>query len=80
MEIYLLIICKKKRIILVEDNAEALGTVNTSNKLTGSYGDMSSFSFFVAHHMSTIEGGMVITNDFKNYEMLKMVAKKLFRH
>ena len=66
-------ICKKKRIILIEDNAEALGTLNTNNKLTGSYGVMSSFSFFVAHHMSTIEGGMVITNDFKNYEMLKMV-------
>ena len=33
---------------------------------------MSSFSF-VAHHMSTIEGGMVITNNFKQYEMLKMV-------
>ena len=66
-------ICKKKKIILIEDNAEALGTINTSNKLTGSYGEMSSFSFFVAHHMSTIEGGMVITNDFKQYEMLKMV-------
>ena len=34
--------------------------------------EMSSF-LFVAHHMSTIEGGMVITNDFKKYEMLKMV-------
>ena len=66
-------ICKKKKIILIEDNAEALGTINTNHKLTGSYGEMSSFSFFVAHHMSTIEGGMVITDDFKNYEMLKMV-------
>ncbi len=66
-------ICKRKKIILIEDNAEALGTINTNNKLTGSYGEMSSFSFFVAHHMSTIEGGMVITNDFKKYEMLKMV-------
>ena len=66
-------ICKKKKIILIEDNAEALGTIDTSNKLTGSYGEMSSFSFFVAHHMSTIEGGMVITNNFKQYEMLKMV-------
>ena len=50
-----------------------MGTINTNHKLTGSYGEMSSFSFFVAHHMSTIEGGMVITDDFKNYEMLKMV-------
>tara|TARA_B100000963_G_scaffold179953_1_gene156338 strand:- start:920 stop:2086 length:1167 start_codon:yes stop_codon:yes gene_type:complete len=66
-------ICRKKKIILIEDNAEALGTINSNNKLTGSYGEMSSFSFFVAHHMSTIEGGMVITNDFKKYEMLKMV-------
>jgi|TARA_B110000027_G_C16122421_1_gene304124 CDP-4-dehydro-6-deoxyglucose reductase, E1 len=65
--------CKKKKIILIEDNAEALGTTNHKNQLTGSFGEMSSFSFFVAHHMSTIEGGMVITNDFNQYEMLKMV-------
>ncbi len=65
-------ICNKKKIILLEDNAEALGT-KINKKLTGSFGEMSSFSFFVAHHMSTLEGGMVVTNDFRYYEMLKMV-------
>ena len=66
-------ICKKKNIIMIEDNAEALGTQCINKRYTGTFGEMSSFSFFVAHHMSTIEGGMVITNNFDNYEMLKMV-------
>ncbi len=34
---------------------------------------MSNFSFYYAHHMSTIEGGMVCTNDKKIYELLKML-------
>ena len=58
---------------MIEDNAEALGTQCINKRYTGTFGEMSSFSFFVAHHMSTIEGGMVITNNFDNYEMLKMV-------
>ena len=60
MEIYLIL--KKfviKKIILLEDNAEALGT-KINKKLTGSFGEMSSFSFFVAHHMSTLEGGWLL--------------------
>jgi CDP-6-deoxy-D-xylo-4-hexulose-3-dehydrase len=65
-------ICEERKIILLEDNCEALGTELKSAK-TGNFGLMASFSFFVAHHMSTIEGGMVCTNDSKLAEMLRIV-------
>lgn len=65
-------ICKRKKVILFEDNCESLGTV-TNKKLLGTYGLMSSSSFYVAHHISTIEGGMVITSDEKVDEQLKLI-------
>lgn len=65
-------ICRDKGIILLEDNCEALGTELKSGK-TGNFGLASTFSFFVAHHMSTIEGGMVCTDDDELAEMLKIV-------
>lgn len=65
-------ICMAKNIILLEDNCESLGTVLPSGK-AGNFGLGSSFSFFVAHHMSTIEGGMVCTDDEDFAEMLRVV-------
>lgn len=65
-------ICKEREIILIEDNCESLGTCLPSGR-SGNFGICSSFSFFVAHHMSTIEGGMVCTSDEKLAEMLVMV-------
>jgi CDP-6-deoxy-D-xylo-4-hexulose-3-dehydrase len=65
-------ICRKNNIILLEDNCEALGTELTTGK-TGNFGLASTFSFFVAHHMSTIEGGMICTNDDKLADMLIIV-------
>jgi CDP-4-dehydro-6-deoxyglucose reductase, E1 len=65
-------ICKDKNIIFLEDNCEALGT-EINNVKTGTFGEMNSFSFFVAHHMSTIEGGMVCTNSDEYAEMLRIV-------
>jgi len=64
--------CARRSIILIEDNCEALGTRLPSGR-TGSFGAMASFSFFVAHHMSTIEGGMVCTDDPELAEMLRIV-------
>ena len=55
-------ICSERDIVLVEDNCESLGTELPEGK-TGNFGVAASFSFFVAHHMSTIEGGMLTTND-----------------
>jgi CDP-6-deoxy-D-xylo-4-hexulose-3-dehydrase len=55
-------ICKKYKIFLIEDTCEALGSLIKSKKL-GSFGIASSFSFYYGHHISTIEGGMVCTNN-----------------
>lgn len=65
-------ICQENKIILLEDSCESLGTQLPSGK-AGSFGLASSFSFFVAHHMSTIEGGMACTNDKEMAEMLRIV-------
>jgi CDP-6-deoxy-D-xylo-4-hexulose-3-dehydrase len=65
-------VCHENDIILIEDNCEALGTELPAGK-AGSFGVMSSFSLFVAHHMSTIEGGLICTNDEEIEEMLRIV-------
>ncbi len=65
-------LCRSKNIILLEDNCEALGTELAEGR-AGSFGLASTFSFFVGHHMSTIEGGMVCTDDEALASMLKIV-------
>lgn len=64
-------ICDDRGIILLEDNCESLGS-EVEGKLLGNYGVASTFSFFVGHHMSTIEGGMVCTDDDELYDYLVM--------
>lgn len=63
--------CEEKKILFLEDNCESLGSEYKSKKL-GNFGHASTFSFFVGHHISTIEGGMICTDDKKLYENLKM--------
>ena len=60
-----------RNIPLIEDVCESHGAKFNTRRL-GSYGLMSNFSFYFAHHMSTIEGGMVCTNDSQIYQMLRM--------
>lgn len=59
-------------LFLFEDNCEGLGA-EISNKLTGTFGDASSFSFFYSHHMSTMEGGMILTDNSDLFEIMKSV-------
>jgi CDP-4-dehydro-6-deoxyglucose reductase, E1 len=66
-------LCDKHDVILLEDNCESLGT-RYKGKLLGNFGLASTFSFFVGHHLSTIEGGMVCTDDPELYHMLVMVS------
>lgn len=66
----LLKLCKDKNILLIEDVCESHGTTFKGKKV-GSFGYASNFSFYFAHHMSTIEGGMVCTNDDKFYQMCR---------
>jgi len=65
-------ICKKYKIFLVEDTCEALGSMIKRKKL-GSFGIASSFSFYYGHHISTIEGGMVCTNNSALANIMKSV-------
>jgi CDP-6-deoxy-D-xylo-4-hexulose-3-dehydrase len=62
-------ICNKYNVILLEDACEALGTVFNHKKL-GSIGLAGSFSFYYGHHISTIEGGMVTTNNRELYNTM----------
>ena len=62
-------IIKNKNIILLEDNCESLGA-EFDNKKTGSIGLLGTFSFFFSHHISTMEGGMIVTNDEELYHIL----------
>lgn len=64
-------LCRDRGIVLLEDNCEALGTELYAGR-TGTFGLAASFSFFVAHHMSTIEGGMICSNDDAFIEMAKI--------
>ncbi len=63
---------KKRNIPLIEDVCESHGATHNGKRL-GSFGWMSNFSFYYAHHMSTIEGGMVCTNDPEVYQQVRML-------
>jgi CDP-4-dehydro-6-deoxyglucose reductase, E1 len=62
-------LCEENDILLLEDTCESIGSKYNGKKL-GSFGLMSSFSFYFGHHISTIEGGMVSTNDEDFYHLL----------
>jgi len=55
-------ICEQKNLLLLEDNCESLGA-KLSNKFTGRFGIASSHSSFYSHHISTMEGGWISTDD-----------------
>tara|TARA_B100001123_G_scaffold334490_1_gene377732 strand:- start:2237 stop:3418 length:1182 start_codon:yes stop_codon:yes gene_type:complete len=63
---------KRKKIMLIEDVCESHGATFNNKKL-GTFGKISNFSFYYAHHMSTIEGGMICTNDKKIYHLAKIL-------
>jgi CDP-6-deoxy-D-xylo-4-hexulose-3-dehydrase len=63
---------KEKNIPLIEDVCESHGATFKGEKL-GSFGLISNFSFYFAHHMSTVEGGMVCTDNETIYEMIRML-------
>jgi len=65
-------ICDSANILLIEDNCESLGS-ELNNKKLGNFGVASTCSSFVGHHISTIEGGMVSTDDEELDDMFRMV-------
>lgn len=62
--------CKKNKIILLEDCCESLGAFSRK-KHVGTFGLAGSFSFYFAHHLTTIEGGCIVTNEKKLAEDLR---------
>jgi len=69
---YLLEELRHRDIPLLEDVCESHGATFQGRKL-GTFGLMSNFSFYYAHHLSTIEGGMVCTNNADLYEAVRML-------
>jgi CDP-6-deoxy-D-xylo-4-hexulose-3-dehydrase len=63
---------EEKDIPLIEDVCESHGATHNGQRV-GSFGMMSNFSFYYAHHMSTVEGGVISTNDDEIYETLRML-------
>ena len=60
---------KKKKIIVIEDNCEALGA-KLDQKYLGTMGDFGTYSFFYSHQITSGEGGMVVCNNKQDYEIL----------
>lgn len=57
------------RIVLIEDNCESMGAT-LDGRQTGTFGVMGTFSTFFSHHISTMEGGLVVTDDEELYHIL----------
>lgn len=70
-------LCKKNRLFLIEDTAEVLG-LNFKNKKCGSFGDISTFSFYSNKQITSGEGGMICTNNKKLFEKNKSLKNLCF--
>lgn len=62
--------CDAYKIWLIEDNCDALGSTYDGKK-TGSFGDISTLSFYPAHHITTAEGGAVLTNNVLLHKIIR---------
>ena len=67
----ILAITKKHNLILIEDCCESHGATFKDQKI-GTYGDISLFSFYFGHHITTIEGGVICTNSNELYDLAKL--------
>lgn len=59
----------KRNIVLMEDNCESLGA-KYQGKQAGTFGLMGGYSSFFSHHISTMEGGLIVTDDEELYQIL----------
>ncbi|ABR55974.1 DegT/DnrJ/EryC1/StrS aminotransferase [Methanococcus aeolicus Nankai-3] len=65
-------ICEDHNLWLIEDNCDALGS-KYDGKYTGTFGDLATLSFYPAHHITTAEGGAVLTNDPQLYQISRSI-------
>lgn len=63
-------ICEENNIILFDDNCESMGA-KYNGKYTGTSGLINTYSTFFSHHISTMEGGLILTDDFEIYSLCK---------
>jgi perosamine synthetase len=70
-------ICKKHNLVLIEDTAEVIGQTY-KGKMCGSFGDISTFSFYPNKHITTGEGGMILTDSEEVYNKLKKLKNLYF--
>jgi CDP-4-dehydro-6-deoxyglucose reductase, E1 len=65
-------LAKKHHLFVIEDSCEAMGA-KYDNRAVGSFGHIGNLSFFFSHHISTMEGGISITNDFDLTETMRIL-------
>ena len=65
-------ICKRRNLILIEDCCEALGAYY-DGKAVGRFGRVGTFSFYFSHHLTTLEGGITVTDDFELAELMRIL-------
>lgn len=68
----LMAIAKKHNLIVIEDSCESMGAYY-KNKAVGTFGRIASFSFYFSHHITTLEGGISVTDDFELTETLRVL-------
>ncbi len=68
----ILTICDKHNLILIEDSCESMGATY-DGKAVGSFGRVSSFSFYYSHHITTLEGGICVTADEELAELMRIL-------
>ena len=64
--------CDKHRLVLFEDNCESMGA-SLNGKQCGTFGDLGTFSSFFSHHISTMEGGVLVTDNSELYHVAKSI-------
>ncbi|MGJ3260778.1 MAG: DegT/DnrJ/EryC1/StrS family aminotransferase [Rhodospirillales bacterium] len=62
--------CDKHGLVFMEDNCESLDA-ELNGKKAGTFGDVNTFSFFFSHHIATMEGGMILTDDLETYHLMR---------
>lgn len=62
--------CDKHDLVFMEDNCESLDA-ELGGKKAGTFGDVNTFSFFFSHHIATMEGGMILTDDLETYHLMR---------
>ena len=65
-------LARRRNLVMIEDTCEAHGA-RFEGKTVGTFGLMGTFSFYFSHHISTIEGGMVVTDDDAVADLCRML-------